>query len=473
MTDLHNEDNKASAGNVTKASSAVKESATAKASDAAKVSKASKSTRHPSKGETLATSADFGKELRDIREDIREAYDTSWWRRIVTAPVDSEKLPIAMKIFGVLCILGALYGVGNIVWDLVYTIQSYQSGKMVDIGLSTTVVTFVFLADLILISLSFLVYGIGILRNKRRFSALVIYALYVLLILGAACSIMLNGVSAYLILYGIAFVIFIAFQTYLDPGLRDERKLQRMLRESELRQEQEDGTLGRDASGKGYIDLNFFNLFWIFVFVSILGDGMETLYHYFVVVPGEWQDRAGLLFGPFSPIYGCGALLMTLFLNRLYKRSILVIFLCSAVIGGAFEVFVSFWMQYTFGAVAWNYDGQWLAIFGGRTCGWAMCAWGFLGVVWIKLLLPLLLRIVNLIPWNWRYVVTTVAAVLMVVDIVMTLESLDCWYERLAGDPIVTPIQQFYADHFDNEYMADRFQSMTINPDNAVRHGSV
>lgn len=429
--------------------------------------------RHPHKGQTLATSADFGKELRQIREDIREAFDASWWRRMVTAPVDSEKLPLAMKVFGVLCILGALYGAGNVVWDLVGTIQGYQAGRMADIGLSTTVVTFVFLADLVLISLGFLVYGISILRNRRRFAALVIYALYAMLIIGAACSIMLYGVSAFLILYGIVFAILVAFQIYLDPGLRDERRLQRKLHESELRQEQEDGTLGRDASGKGYIDLNFFNLFWIFLFVSMLGDGMETLYHYFVVVPGEWQDRAGLLFGPFSPIYGCGALLMTLLLNRLYKRNLLVIFLCSAIIGGLFEAFVSFWMQYTFGAVAWDYSGQWLSLFGGRTCGLAMCAWGALGVVWIKLLLPLLLRIVNLIPWNWRYAVTGVATVLMVVDIVMTLESLDCWYERLAGDPVVTPIQHFYADRFDNEYMADRFQSMTIHPDNAVRHGSV
>ncbi|WP_241156074.1 MULTISPECIES: putative ABC transporter permease [unclassified Adlercreutzia] len=434
--------------------------------------KEEQSRRHPRKGETLSSSADFRKELSEIRNDIREVYDTSWYKRMVSAPVDSEKLPLAMKIFGVLCILGALYGFGNVVWDLVDTIHAFQSGKMAAMGTSTTVVTFVFLADLILISLSVLLYGIGILRNQRRFAALIIYALYALLVLGVVCSIMLNGVSAYLILYGVLFGILIAFQVYLDPSLSDERKLQRMLRENEIRQEQEEGTLGRDASGKGYIDLNFFNLFWIFVVVCILGDGMETLYHYFVVVPGEWQDRAGLLFGPFSPIYGCGAILMTLFLNRLYKRNVIVIFLCSAVIGGAFEYFVSVWMQYAFGAVAWDYTGQWLSI-DGRTCGWAMCAWGFLGVVWIKLLLPLLLRVVNLIPWNWRYAVTVVATVLMLADVVLTLESLDCWYERLAGEPITTPIQQFYADYFDNEYMANRFQSMTINPDNAVRQGSV
>ena len=98
-----------------------------------------------------------------------------------------------------------------------------------------------------------------------------------------------------------------------------------------------------------------------------------------------------------------------------------------------------------------------------------MIMWGILGVAWIKLLLPQMLKVVNLIPWNWRYAVTTVAAALMIVDGAMTLMSLDCWYEREAGRTPDTPIEQFFADHFDNSFMEHRFQSMSIDPDNATR----
>ncbi len=45
-----------------------------------------------------------------------------------------------------------------------------------------------------------------------------------------------------------------------------------------------------------------------------------------VVEPGVYQDRAGLLYGPFSPIYGIGAVLMTIALNRFHKANFLVIF---------------------------------------------------------------------------------------------------------------------------------------------------
>ena len=179
----------------------------------------------------------------------------------------------------------------------------------------------------------------------------------------------------------VILVVSIVLASWLDPSLIQERELQRKLRDMEAREQAEEGTLGLDETGKGYITLNFFNLFWIFVVASVLGLLMEEIVHFLFVVPGQWQDRAGLLFGPFSPIYGCGAVLMTIFLNRFHKSNWLVIFLVAAVIGGAFEAFVSLFMQYAFGAVAWDYSNMPGSLFGGRTCLPFMACWGLLGVV--------------------------------------------------------------------------------------------
>ena len=44
---------------------------------------------------------------------------------------------------------------------------------------------------------------------------------------------------------------------------------------------------------------------------------------------------------------------------------------------------------------------------GGRTATPFMCAWGLLGLVWIKLLLPNMLKLINMIPWKIRYSFTT------------------------------------------------------------------
>ncbi len=403
--------------------------------------------------------------------DKKQAFDetTATIAAEFTSPVDKKRLPVVLRIFGVLLIVGSGAALPGIAKSIYQAVTMFASGGMHGEGTSTIVVTFVHLAVLVALAITFIVFGVRMFQNKRRWAALISYGLYVLIILGGLCSIMLEGMSIDLVFYLVVLIVTIALQSYLDPSLLEERRRHRQEREAEEHKEGEAGTLGRDPSGKGYITLNFFNLFWIFVVASILGLFMEEIVHFLFVVPGQWQDRAGLLFGPFSPIYGCGAVLMTIFLNRSHKRNFVIIFLVAAVIGGAFEALTSLFMQYAFGAVAWDYSNMPGSLFGGRTCLPFMACWGLLGVVWIKLLLPFMLRLVNFIPWNWRYVLTTVAACFILVDAVMTLQSLDCWYERLSGDPVDTPIQQFYDHEFNDTYMADRFQSMTIHPADAVR----
>ena len=186
------------------------------------------------------------------------------------------------------------------------------------------------------------------------------------------------------------------------------------------------------------------------------------------MLEGIIQNRTGMLWGPFSPIYGFGAVLMTVALNRLYDKTFILIFLATAVIGGAFEYAVSWFLQYSFGIVAWDYTGTFLSI-DGRTNGMYMTMWGILGCIWVKFLLPYVLRLVNIIPWNWRYSVTTVCAAFMIFNGVMTLTALDSWFERLSGSPPRTALEEFSNKHFDNDFMDNRFQSMTINPEQSMR----
>ena len=425
--------------------------------EARKVEAVAEDVRHPSR---IVQGVEkhwhhFEKELKDTEAFIED--ETS-------SPLDKKKLPIAMKIFAVLAIVGSAFAVAAIVQEVIALVRAYHDGITSEIA-----VTYILLGDFVLIALTTVFLGTRLLVNKRRWAALTLNVTYVLLAIGVVGSIMLYGITLRLIIYGALFVVSIVLQAYLDPSLFEERQLKRRLRDMDTRDRAEAGTLGLDPTGKGYITLNFFNLFWIFVVCSILGLIIETIFHMVVVDPGHYQDRAGMLFGPFSPIYGFGALLMTIFLNRFHKANIIIIFLVSAVIGGAFEYFVWLFMKFAYGATAWNYTGMWLCIGGGGTCGLFMAMWGVLGVVWIKLLLPLMLRIVNLIPWNWRYWITAVCFVLMVADGIMTLQSLDCWYQRLSGVPVTTPVEKFYAEHFDNAYMANRFQSMEITPKESIR----
>ena len=379
-----------------------------------------------------------------------------------------KKIPLPLKVFAILCIVAGVAILPMIGFVIVAMVIAFREGALADDSTASTVLFFALLAILALLTVAFIVFGIRLLRDKRRFAAQTAELLTGLMVAGILCDIMLFGLDG-TVLFFVAFIVFLVVLTsYLDPSLADERELQRKLRDMETREDAEDGTLGRDETGKGFIALNFFNLFWIFTVCCVLGLIIETVYHFVMVDPGHYQDRAGLLFGPFSPIYGFGAVLMTVALNRFHDKNVVLIFLVSAVIGGAFEYLTSWFMQFAFGIVAWDYSGTFLSI-DGRTNGMFMAMWGVLGVVWIKLCLPWMLKLVNLIPWNWRYAVTTVCAALMIVDGAMTLLSLDCWYQRMAGKPAETAMAQFFDRNFDNEYMQERFQSMSIDPSNATR----
>lgn len=408
---------------------------------------------------------------RDAEEDAKLETEIASLtsKEAEAAAVLKRKIPLPLKVFGILCIISGAAIVPVLVLLIVGMAIALQQGMIA--GELSTATLVIFIADAVLmtaLSTMFVILGIRLLRDKRRRTAQIAEVMIVILILVILCDIMLVGLTPDLIPYGIVLVVLIALSSYADPSLAEERELQRKLRDMETREQAEEGTLGRDETGKGFIALNFFNLFWIFTVCCVLGLGIETLYHFAVVDPGHYQDRAGLLFGPFSPIYGFGAVLMTVALNRFHDKNIILIFLVSAVIGGGFEYLTSWFMQFAFGIVAWDYSGTFLSI-DGRTNGMFMAMWGVLGVVWIKLLLPWMLKLVNLIPWNWRYTLTTICAALMIVDGAMTLLSLDCWYQRIADKPAETAVAQFFDKHFDNQYMQERFQSMSIDPDRATR----
>lgn len=393
-----------------------------------------------------------------------------------------RRIPLIAKVYGVLCIIASVAVLPFAALMIVGFVWAFARGEIsldIEVSAANLIIFGCEMALSLALFVLLLVLGIRLLRDLRRGAAQTAEAAAFVTAGVIACDIMLNGITEVGIPILVILVISIVLASWLDPSLIEERELQRKLRDMEVREQAEDGTLGLDETGKGYITLNFFNLFWIFVAASVIGLVLETIYHFAVVDPGHYQDRAGLLFGPFSPIYGVGAVLMTMALNRFHRAPLIVVFLVSAVIGGLFEYLASWFFQFAFGILAWDYTGTTLfglcpdpiaIFFQGRTSTLFMCMWGVLGVAWIKLLLPWMLHLVNLIPWNWRYTLTTVCAALMVADCVMTLLSFDCWYERMAGNTPDSAMEQFMARNFDNAYMADRFQSMSLNPDDATRN---
>ncbi len=382
-----------------------------------------------------------------------------------------SELPILVRVYSILLILVSLLGIAGGIMALLPMLHSgwleEQLGKIttttaVVIGIATV-------CSFVSTVISFFV-GVRLIKGERGSASSLINVNIVLTAVSLVCEFMLYGIGWELLFNFVQLAVQVAISAYLNPSLANESNLQADLRKLDTEVHAKRGTLGLADPGKGYIRLDFFNLFWIFVVGCVVGLIVEIIYHMVIVEPGVYQDRAGLLWGPFSPIYGIGGVLMTMALNRFKDRNIILIFVVCTIIGGGFEYFVSWFMEVAFGAKAWDYSNEFLGdLFGGRTCLLFASMFGLLGTAWIKLLLPVFLRFFNLIPWKLRYSVTLVCATLMLVDCVMTLQALDNWGARKAGHVPAPGIEEFYAKNFDDEYMANRFQSMTIDPKKSVR----
>jgi hypothetical protein len=391
-----------------------------------------------------------------------------WWQTVSGIAVRAGRPGgLAARVYGVLVLLIGLVGVPYVGYEIVHGVHLFVAGRIhADLLDLTFLLTCINAVVSFANALGLIVFGIVLLRDKRHYAARWAYALMAVTVAQALLSLALQGLGLGLLVSLAQVSILVVLAIGLDPALVEERmmqyKLKRMDERDEYVEARESGTLGRDPSGKGYIKLDVFNVFWLFFVGSMAGLLVEEIYH--LVVYNEWQDRAGLLWGPFSPIYGFGVVIVTMFLNRLWNAHWLVIFGASALIGGAFEAFVSWFMQTAFGVIAWNYSNDWLSLFGGRTSGKYMIFWGIGGLVWMKELLPPLLKLINLIPWKWRYAATAVALAFMIVDLAFTGMALDCWYGRLAGVPQNAPVTRFFGQYYGNEVMQHRFQTMTMNP---------
>lgn len=384
---------------------------------------------------------------------------------------NQRRFPLIARIYGALILIDGVVTLATSAWSGIQGFLAFTEGRLGGGTFGLTAVLVALQAVVYFLNAAYLiVFGVALIRSQRRDAARWAYRLIPLTVAAGMLSLALSGLGVNLLEPLIQLAIVIALSITADPALAQERALHRSLQRMDARDDYEaalsKGMAGRDMSGKGYIQLDFFNVFWLFVVGCVFGLVIETIYHF--IVYGEYQDRAGLLWGPFSPIYGCGAVILTACLNRLWRSHWLLIFCASAVIGGSFEYFTSWFMEVAFGITAWDYTGQWLSI-DGRTSGKYMFFWGLLGLVWIKVLLPWLLRLIQCIPWKIRYSLTAVCLVLMVIDVAMTLMALDAWYARMAGIDTDSPAVQFFSAHFGDDYMANRFQTMSLDPGKAGR----
>lgn len=203
--------------------------------------------------------------------------------------------------------------------------------------------------------------------------------------------------------------------------------------------------------------LNLYKIFWIFLAGSVIGFFVETLWCY--VRLGYFESRQGLLYGPFTPVYGLGAVLFTVVLYRIRHRNSLWIFFSSIVLGGALEYVCSLLQEKIFGTVSWEYSQSALNL-QGRTSLTYSVFWGILGLIFIKHTLPALTKWIEQIPNRAGIWLTRVLLVFLVINIALSAMAVKRQSLRHEGVPAAGPVSQWLDKHYTDEYLKRVYPNM-------------
>jgi len=213
----------------------------------------------------------------------------------------------------------------------------------------------------------------------------------------------------------------------------------------------------RKVFAKGW---NFIKIFTFFVIGCVVGTYYEEI-SWFVRF-GERVSRKGIFYGPFSPIYGLGFAIFTIFLGRrAEERSWLKTWAWSALIGGSTEYMTSVIAEKIFGSTIWDYHELFLNI-DGRTTIPFMLFWGVGGVVLVKVLYPPISRLIEKIPPAVGRAAYTVAIVLMVLDLILSYGAMGRRAMRDAGEPPKTFVGEFFDRVYPDEYIQKMIPAMIV-----------
>lgn len=209
--------------------------------------------------------------------------------------------------------------------------------------------------------------------------------------------------------------------------------------------------------GTAVHNLNLYKVFYIFIIGSIFGCYMEQIRYY--LQRGIWECRAGVIWGPFSEIYGVGAVILFFLYVKLRNKSPLTIFGLSSVCGAAFEYIANLFQEMTFHSITWDYSKQPFNL-GGRTSLRFAVYWGLLGLFFIKIIYPVLDRQLDNIRGKFVIVFTWFFIIFMAANLLFSSIAVNRWNGRLQGIPSNGYVEEYMDSHYDNDKMKLLFPHM-------------
>lgn len=162
------------------------------------------------------------------------------------------------------------------------------------------------------------------------------------------------------------------------------------------------------------MDVNSFIAY--FIIYSFFGWVLESV---FKTISAKKPINSGFLYGPFCPIYGCGALIMLAFLKE-FKDNLILLFVFGFLVLSIWEYLVGFLLEKTFKTKYWDYSNNKFNI-KGRVCLLNSCFWGILGVVFIKFIHPPVQNLIGNVQKEVILYMDIILFTIIIIDYIFTV----------------------------------------------------
>ena len=212
---------------------------------------------------------------------------------------------------------------------------------------------------------------------------------------------------------------------------------------------------------KSLFKFEIYELFWIFIFFSVGGFLIETVWC--LLKNGYIESRKGLVFGPFCPIYGVASLILIVLLSS-FNHNKLKLALGSFFYGSLIEYLFSFFQQNLFGSTSWDYSDMPFNI-NGRVCLLYSLFWTILGVILIKYIYPHTVIIIKCIPRDEGEYLATLISIFILYDVFISIVTVVRAYRRSYLLPPKNIFEIYLDKYFNDQTMHNFFPNMEFQKD--------
>ena len=143
--------------------------------------------------------------------------------------------------------------------------------------------------------------------------------------------------------------------------------------------------------------------------------------------------NSGFLYGPFCPIYVCGAMSMFLILDN-FKNNPILLFFISFIILSTWEYIVGIILEKIFHTKYWDYSQNKFNI-QGRVCLLNSIYWGILGVIFTLWVHPIVTYGLNAIPKELLFFSTMLITIYLITDTIVStikVKNINVKFTRLS-----------------------------------------